>query len=245
MVFCSSSFFPHCCPLDARDGACGQVGRQSISFPGAWASRSLGRYCLFGNGRPLADRRRASYECLSAAKLRLDRNLSRRLASNLRRLPSHLCRRFRCGRFRERICGSRLPWWRWRAQLWCWDTNCRICASASARPRWTTDCCPRSVLGPLQLGIASAVSLAALLPWLVLYEAVVHLGIPQDAIVAYLPFESRLPVLQWTEVFYISVLPGRIACAVRGIGSNRRCEDFAFVRSFRWQSSFRSSCVFH
>ena len=49
--------------------------------------------------------------------------------------------------------------------------------------------------------------LAALLPWLVLYEAVVHLGIPQDAIVAYLPFESRLPVLQWTEVFYISVYP--------------------------------------
>lgn len=46
---------------------------------------------------------------------------------------------------------------------------------------------------------------AVLLPWLVVYEAVAHRGIPADAIVAYLPFERHLPVLQWTEILYVSV----------------------------------------
>jgi protein-S-isoprenylcysteine O-methyltransferase Ste14 len=47
--------------------------------------------------------------------------------------------------------------------------------------------------------------LTVLLPWLLLYEATAALGIRSDAIVAYLPFESRLPVWQWTEIFYGSV----------------------------------------
>src|SRR5882672_6753748 len=37
--------------------------------------------------------------------------------------------------------------------------------------------------------------LTVVLPWLILYEAVVTLGIPADAKVTYLPFEQRLPVL--------------------------------------------------
>jgi len=45
------------------------------------------------------------------------------------------------------------------------------------------------------------------LPWLILYEGVVHLGIPRNALVAYLPLDYRLPVLPWTEVFYVSVYP--------------------------------------
>ena len=47
--------------------------------------------------------------------------------------------------------------------------------------------------------------LTVLLPWFVLYEAVVAMGIPADARVAYLPLESRIPVLPWTEVLYGSV----------------------------------------
>lgn len=47
--------------------------------------------------------------------------------------------------------------------------------------------------------------LTVLLPWFVLYEGVVALGIPADAKVAYLPFESRLQVWPWTEIFYGSV----------------------------------------
>jgi protein-S-isoprenylcysteine O-methyltransferase Ste14/membrane-associated phospholipid phosphatase len=68
-----------------------------------------------------------------------------------------------------------------------------------------------------------------LLPWLVLYEAVVAIGIAPDAINTCLSFESRLPVLQWTEIIYGStyivvllapfLLPSRNAArlfAVRG-----------------------------
>jgi protein-S-isoprenylcysteine O-methyltransferase Ste14 len=47
--------------------------------------------------------------------------------------------------------------------------------------------------------------LTVLLPWLLLYEAVISLGIPADAKIAYLPFESRIPVWQWTEILYASV----------------------------------------
>jgi prolipoprotein diacylglyceryltransferase/protein-S-isoprenylcysteine O-methyltransferase Ste14 len=47
--------------------------------------------------------------------------------------------------------------------------------------------------------------LTVLLPWLLLYEAFVLMGIPRDAKIAYLPFESRLPLLPWTGVFYASV----------------------------------------
>jgi membrane-associated phospholipid phosphatase/protein-S-isoprenylcysteine O-methyltransferase Ste14 len=47
--------------------------------------------------------------------------------------------------------------------------------------------------------------LTILLPWFVLYEAVIALGVPADAKPAYLPFESQLPVWPWTEIFYGSV----------------------------------------
>jgi len=47
-----------------------------------------------------------------------------------------------------------------------------------------------------------AVYLLVFLPWLVLYESVVALGISPDAMIAYLPFEKNLPVYEWTEIFY-------------------------------------------
>lgn len=47
--------------------------------------------------------------------------------------------------------------------------------------------------------------LTVLLPWFVFYEAFVIIGIPPDARTAYLPCESRLAVLPWTNVFYASV----------------------------------------
>jgi protein-S-isoprenylcysteine O-methyltransferase Ste14 len=54
-------------------------------------------------------------------------------------------------------------------------------------------------------GERSRCYLTVLLPWLVLYEAIVALGIPRDAKIACFPFESRLPVLPWTEMVYGSV----------------------------------------
>jgi membrane-associated phospholipid phosphatase/protein-S-isoprenylcysteine O-methyltransferase Ste14 len=49
-----------------------------------------------------------------------------------------------------------------------------------------------------------SVYLLVLLPWLILYEAVRLIGIPQDAVVAFLPFEADLRVYEWTELFYAS-----------------------------------------
>ncbi|MBI5086625.1 MAG: hypothetical protein HZB13_18770, partial [Acidobacteria bacterium] len=46
--------------------------------------------------------------------------------------------------------------------------------------------------------------LFVLLPWLVLYQAVLVLGTPAGAVSGALPFESRLPVLEWTELIYSS-----------------------------------------
>ena len=47
--------------------------------------------------------------------------------------------------------------------------------------------------------------LTVLLPWFVLYEAFVVIGVPPDAKIAYFPFESRLPVWRWSEILYGSV----------------------------------------
>jgi prolipoprotein diacylglyceryltransferase len=46
------------------------------------------------------------------------------------------------------------------------------------------------------------VSLGVLGFWLVLYETLALLPVPRDAVIAYLPFESRWPVVEWTEPFY-------------------------------------------
>ena len=43
------------------------------------------------------------------------------------------------------------------------------------------------------------------IPWLVLYEAVALIGIPKDAVEGYFSFEYRMPVMEWTEIFYFSV----------------------------------------
>jgi membrane-associated phospholipid phosphatase/protein-S-isoprenylcysteine O-methyltransferase Ste14 len=47
--------------------------------------------------------------------------------------------------------------------------------------------------------------LTVLLPWFLIYEAFVFIGVPSDAKIAYLPPELRLPVLPWTSFFYGSV----------------------------------------
>ena len=47
-----------------------------------------------------------------------------------------------------------------------------------------------------------SVYLLVLIPWLVLYETFVSLGIPSDAIVGYFGFEHNLPILEWTELIY-------------------------------------------
>jgi membrane-associated phospholipid phosphatase/protein-S-isoprenylcysteine O-methyltransferase Ste14 len=40
------------------------------------------------------------------------------------------------------------------------------------------------------------------LPWLVVYEAFIFVGVPKDAIITNLPFEKHLPVWEFSELFY-------------------------------------------
>lgn len=47
--------------------------------------------------------------------------------------------------------------------------------------------------------------MTVLLPWLILYEGIVNLGIPADARVGYLSFEQKIPVQWWAELLYASV----------------------------------------
>jgi membrane-associated phospholipid phosphatase len=48
------------------------------------------------------------------------------------------------------------------------------------------------------------VYLVVLLPWLVLYELMGRMGREAGAVATYLPFESRLPVMEQTEILYAS-----------------------------------------
>ena len=45
-------------------------------------------------------------------------------------------------------------------------------------------------------------------PWLALYESVIAMGAPSGAATVWLPLEERLPVLEWSELFYFSAYLG-------------------------------------
>lgn len=78
----------------------------------------------------------------------------------------------------------------------------RFGAAAIRRPRLALP--PPSTESPTTWDRVSVVVLV-FLPWIVVFEAVYRLGVPVDAVEAYLPFERHWPVLQWTEAVYGSV----------------------------------------
>jgi protein-S-isoprenylcysteine O-methyltransferase Ste14/membrane-associated phospholipid phosphatase len=41
------------------------------------------------------------------------------------------------------------------------------------------------------------------IPWILIYEAFIYLGIPKDAIITNLPFEEHLPLWEFSEFFYL------------------------------------------
>ena len=44
-------------------------------------------------------------------------------------------------------------------------------------------------------------------PWLILYQCIIFIGIPSNAISTYLPFENHIPVIEWTELCYLLAYP--------------------------------------
>lgn len=71
-----------------------------------------------------------------------------------------------------------------------------------------------------------SIYILVLLPWLILYEMVRVIGIPPDAIIAYLPFERQMPVYEWTEVFYAGAYPF-VMLAPLVAGTRRQLREFA------------------
>jgi membrane-associated phospholipid phosphatase/protein-S-isoprenylcysteine O-methyltransferase Ste14 len=71
-----------------------------------------------------------------------------------------------------------------------------------------------------------SVYVLVLAPWLILYEAVRFIGIPEDAVVAFLPFEKDLPVYEWTEMFYLSTY-AFVLLAPLVARTNRDLRDFS------------------
>ena len=63
---------------------------------------------------------------------------------------------------------------------------------------------PADEATPPSLADKFSVYVLVLFPWLVLYEAVRFIGVPRDSAVAFLPFERKLPVYEWTELIYAS-----------------------------------------
>lgn len=71
---------------------------------------------------------------------------------------------------------------------------------------------------PVNAWDRTAVVALVFLPWMVAFEAVVWLGVPPDAVEAFVPFERSWPVLEWTEAVYGSVyvfVPAAIFVAPR------------------------------
>jgi protein-S-isoprenylcysteine O-methyltransferase Ste14/membrane-associated phospholipid phosphatase len=50
-------------------------------------------------------------------------------------------------------------------------------------------------------------AVAVFLPWLLLYEMVVQLGVSPRSFSTVLPWEAQWPVLEWTEIFYVLTYP--------------------------------------
>ncbi len=67
---------------------------------------------------------------------------------------------------------------------------------------------PPSAMGRL------SVLVLVLLPWVAVYEAIASLGVPRDAVSTYLPGEERWPVVQSTELVYVSTYPAVVLAAL-------------------------------
>jgi protein-S-isoprenylcysteine O-methyltransferase Ste14 len=85
---------------------------------------------------------------------------------------------------------------------------------------------PRNEESDPELWDRLSVFFLVLLPWFVLYETVKVLGVPKDGISSYLPFESSLPIWEWTETIYASTYLVVLAVPLVA-GSRRALREFS------------------
>lgn len=60
---------------------------------------------------------------------------------------------------------------------------------------------------PCQFKDIISVYCLVLIPWLILYQLIIFIGVPQYSISTYLSFEHSIPVIEWTEIFYLFAYP--------------------------------------
>lgn len=75
----------------------------------------------------------------------------------------------------------------------------------------------------------------ALLPWAILYELIIFTGIPRDAIVTNLAFEQQLPVIEWSEIFYL--LPYLLVSIIPFILTTK-LQVHSFIKDVWWAMFF-------
>ncbi|CAF3645336.1 unnamed protein product [Rotaria socialis] len=66
---------------------------------------------------------------------------------------------------------------------------------------------PENVKMKRQLKDIVSVYCFVLIPWLILYQTIIFIGTPVNSISTYLTFENNLPIIEWTELFYLSAYP--------------------------------------
>ncbi len=96
---------------------------------------------------------------------------------------------------------------------------------------------PLASSAPASLRDRINVYLLVLIPWLIVYELVIFIGVPDGAISTLLPFEAHFPVLEWTELFYAFAY---VFVAVFPVVARRRDQ----LRSFSTAVLFASAVGF-
>lgn len=105
------------------------------------------------------------------------------------------------------------------------DLRRRFGAAAIHRPFFSL---PPDDLAPATLGEKTAVLLLLGIPWSLAFEAVCWLGPTRGSILATMPFERSLPVLEWTEIIYGLAYPF-VALAPFVVRSRRDLRDIGLL----------------
>ena len=201
----------------------------------------VGVLLMVGDSVAVAAWRRSADECVSSPRVMFP-------AESTTCSPTRSMSGSRVSAWESRSLSARRAGYGWYRRPWSllvrpWfsDTNSPTCMHDSVMHFQNKFLPPddRSHPTPLE---RSRCYLTVLWPWFILYEAVIALGIPADAKLAYLPFESRLRVWPWTEILYGSVyvvmvlvpLKARTRHALRWF-SSRALLSMVIVSPCTWQ----------
>ncbi|CAF3720815.1 unnamed protein product [Rotaria sordida] len=66
---------------------------------------------------------------------------------------------------------------------------------------------PENIKIKSQLKDIISVYCLVLIPWLIFYQIIIFIGTPLNSISTYLTFEINLPIIEWTELFYLLAYP--------------------------------------